>query len=102
MTIADLKFPSESNMPTSIKALVDHFRCPERFLRLHLAEPLSADRGYFRFGPGIICYGQSSRGFRSSQIGAGLYDALSDMVTGEDSIDVSFNPTEVIDNLRLE
>jgi hypothetical protein len=89
-------------MPNLIQALVDHFRCPEHFLPLRLIEPMSDDVGYFRFGADVICFGQSSRGFRSPKVDAGLYDALNDIAVGQDSIDISFNPTEVIDNLRLE
>ena len=54
------------------RALVDHYRCPERLVTMALAGDLSSDSGYFRFGTGVS-YGQSSSGFRSSELTA-LHD----------------------------
>src|SRR5205809_8170 len=45
-----------------------YFRCPENIVQLELVGPLSADSGYFLFGPEAICYGTSSSGFRSRQL----------------------------------
>ena len=83
------------------RALVDYYRCPAEFVTMSLAGELSADSGYFRFGPNI-CYGQSSSGARASGPGDGLYDALSAVTTDEGLLRLPFDPSQVVDNLRLE
>jgi hypothetical protein len=85
-----------------IRALVDHYRCPAEFLDCELSGPLSTDSGYFRFGPDAICYGRTSNGYRTPDAGALLYGALHDLETVGSTLRLPFNPTEVIDNLRLE
>ena len=83
------------------RALVDYYRCPEEFVKMSLAGELSADSGYFRFGPNI-CYGQSSYGTRSS-VPAGALDDVASAVTAEASLlRVPFDPSQIVDNLRLE
>ena len=83
-------------------ALLDRYRCPEEFLQFELVGRLSADSGYFRFGPAAICYGRTSTGYRSSDADALLYRALPDLKTKDSTVLLPFNPTEVIDNLRFE
>jgi hypothetical protein len=68
---------------------------------MSLSGDLSGDSGYFRFGPNI-CYGQSSCGFRSLAPSDGLYDTASAVAAGPSFLRVPFDPTQVIDNLRLE
>src|SRR5208282_724742 len=83
-------------------ALVDHYRCPESFAGFKLTDHLSDDTGYFRFGQNTICYGQSAAGFRASDADSVLYDALEDVTADGSTVCLPFNPTDVIDNLRLE
>ena len=82
--------------------LLDHYRCPDSFADFALTGKLSEDAGYFRFGQDTICYGQSASGFRASRADAVLYDVLSDITTHGSTVLLPFNPTDVIDNLRLE
>lgn len=84
------------------RALLDRYRCPEEFLDFELADPLSADPGYFRFGHEAICYGRTSTGYRAPDADALLYSTLRDLQTSGSTLRLPFNPTEVIDNLRLE
>ncbi len=83
-------------------ALADHYRCPAEFLDFELAGPLSTDSGYFRCGPGAICFGRTSNGYRTPDAGELRYDALHDLEIAGSTLRLPFNPTEVIDNLRLE
>lgn len=83
------------------RALVDYYRCPEQFVKMALAGELSADSGYFRFGPNI-CYGQSSCGSRSPSLADGLYDTAPAVTAEAGLLRVPFDPSQVIDNLRLE
>jgi len=83
-------------------ALIDHYRCPDDFAHIQLKGVLSEDVGYFRFGRDTICHGRSTSGFRASRADGVLYDALRDVSTSDLSLSLPFDPTEVIDNLRLE
>ena len=84
------------------QALVDRYRCREEFLDFELAGPLSADSGYFRFGHDAICYGRTSNGHHATDADGLLDDALNDLETVGSTLQLPFNPTEVINNLRLE
>ncbi len=84
------------------QALIDRYRCPESLVKFDLSGSLSKEAGYFRFGQDTICYGRSATGFRASRADGVLYDALKDVTTNGSNPVLSFDPTEVIDNLRLE
>ena len=83
-------------------ALADYYRCPDGFADFKLQGQLSDDVGYFRFGPNTICYGRSSSGFRANRADDLLYDVLKDATTNGSNAVLPFDPTELIDNLRLE
>src|ERR1017187_6364947 len=80
----------------------DHYRCPEDFLTFDLAGKLSAEQGYFRFGRNAVCYGRSSSGTRVQEFNDSLYDVRADVVVENGYVNLPFNPTEVVNNLRLE
>ena len=83
-------------------ALVNHYRCPVYFTDIEVKGPLSSDIGYFRFGQDTICYGHSASGFRASRPDGVLYDAFEDVATNCSNVLLPFDPTDIIDNLRLE
>ena len=83
------------------RALVDYYRCPAEFVEMSLAGELSHDSGYFRFGRNI-CYGRTSSGTRASGPGGTLYDTLSALSAADGLLQLPFDPSEVVDNLRLE
>ena len=84
------------------QALIDRYRCPESLVKFELIGNLSKEAGYFRFGQDTICYGRSATGFRASRADGVLYDALKDATTSGSNPVLSFDPAEIIDNLRLE
>jgi len=84
------------------QAVTDHYRCPQGFLDSVIAGPLSADEGYFRFGPNAICYGRSRSGALGARPELTLYDTLRDVTFDDGNLGLPFDPTEIIDNLRLE
>ena len=84
------------------RALIDRYRCPESLAEYCLSAELSRDLGYFRFGHGAICYGQSTAGFRSKNPTYHMYDACEDVEVDGTTIRLPFDPISVIDNLRLE
>jgi hypothetical protein len=87
--------------PVIERALVDYYRCPEQLVTMALAGELSSDSGYFRFGTNV-CYGQSSSGSRSSVLTDALYDTAPAVRAEVGVLRVPFDPSQVIDNLRLE
>ena len=82
-------------------ALLDRYRCPEDYLKFVLAGQLSSDKGYFRFGPDV-CFGRTCRGERQLYVEPPLYDVLDDVAMPDANVYLQFDPTEIIDNLRLE
>src|SRR5437899_1235987 len=84
------------------QAIADYYRCPEILANCQLAGRLSAEPGYFCFGPETICYGNSASGFRSKQVTGPLYDALPDVTTGSGTVRLPLDPHEIIENLRHE
>jgi len=82
--------------------LTDHFRCPEEFVDLHVNEGLSTDAGYFNFGDDVICYGQCASRMPARKVTDPLHDALQDVNIDGSSLQLPFNPIQVVNNLRHE
>lgn len=85
-----------------IAALTEHYRCPDEFLSLELNGQLSADSGYFRFDEGTVCYGRSTSGYRSDGVRSQLYCTSQDVRSDGPTVQLPFDPTEIINNLRRE
>lgn len=83
------------------KHFYDYYRCPESQGKLALRETPSAARGYFRFN-NAVCFGRCSGGSMSSSAESALHDAFADTKTGDGTIYLPFDLTEVMDNLRCE
>jgi hypothetical protein len=84
------------------QAVRDHYRCPGNFLDFVLRGELSPGEGYFQFGPDTVGYGRSWPGGRKDRVQSALHDALVDTAIHDGKLRLPFDPTEVIDNLRLE
>jgi hypothetical protein len=82
--------------------LLDYFRCPEGFIDFSVDERISSEARYFLFGPNTTCYGRSVCKTAKAEVGSLPHDLLAEVLIGEDKITLPFDPTEVIDNLRLE
>ncbi len=98
-------FSSESASEKADKleqAANDHYRCPENFFDFNLGGQLSVHEGYFQFGQNITCYGRSCSGVRGPSVESYLYDMLTEVHVDDAKLGLPFNPTEIIDNLRLE
>ncbi len=79
----------------------DRYRCPATFLDFVLNGELSHESGFFRFGPDATCYGRSSSGV-AQKLDSPLCDALAYAVAENGQVRLPFDPSDVIDNLRLE
>jgi len=84
------------------QAVNERYRCPENFFGFVLNEQLSSESGYFRFGPNAICYGRSCSGALGFGPESALYDAIGDVAVDDGKLGLPFDPTEIVDNLRLE
>jgi hypothetical protein len=84
------------------RALLERYRCSDKVAEYSLNGALSRDSGFFRFGPSAVCYGQSAAGSRAKRPVGSLYDACSDASVGASSVALPFDPSQIIDNLRLE
>ena len=87
--------------PAGIR-LLEYFRCPEEFADLGVNGTISNEAGFFQFGSGITCYGRCSGGPPIRNVTTHL-PIRSDFVKFERGrLDLPFDFTEVVDNLRLE
>jgi peptidoglycan/xylan/chitin deacetylase (PgdA/CDA1 family) len=84
------------------RALLERYRCSEKLAEFSLHGPLSRDEGFFRFGTSAICYGPSAAGARARLPAENLYDTSADAHVGTPCLDLPFDPSQIIDNLRLE
>jgi hypothetical protein len=91
-----------ANVTAETQAVNDRYRCPEKSLDFGINKQLFADAGYFLFGPNTTCYGRSSLGAGASQPDSCLRDAITDVSKKDGRLSFPFNPTEIIENLRLE
>jgi hypothetical protein len=81
---------------------VDHYRFSDGLEPFTLRGPLSRDSGYFRFGPDVVCYGRSSSGAGARRATDELHDAQMDVVGAGATLELPFDPSEIIGNLRYE
>ena len=82
--------------------MAQYFRCPERYLKVATAGPLSKEEAFVRFGGESLCYGQLVRGTPSPILNGKLYDVISHAVTKNGTTYLPFDVTQIVDNLRLE
>src|SRR5215469_8056362 len=81
------------------EALNEYYRCPEGFVDCLLAGPLPAEEAYFQFGRKTL-YGRNCRG--EGGVGRELvYNALLNTARYGRLV-LEFDPSEVMQNLRLE
>ena len=84
------------------RTFVDCYRCPEEFARCFIDGEPSRHLGHFLFGPEAICYGSISKGAVQRSPNGELHDALNDAVVESGALHLSFDPDQVVDNLRFE
>jgi hypothetical protein len=79
-----------------------YFRCPENSVTLHPGNLPDAASGFFSFGKDVLCYGKARHTCRTAAPLQALYDASRDVSLHDGTLDLPFDPTEVISNLREE
>ena len=89
---------------TVIQTLLDYYRISVDSLGdISLtASSMSSDIGFFQFGEKSICYGRCQSGVAAAVAGSGAFDASKSVRRDGSTIQLPFDFTEVVDNLRLE
>lgn len=85
------------------QAFLDYYRCPDFYIDFKLADgqPNGNRQGYFEFGSGVFCYGRSGLD-GCERVTDSLSDVLPQVQIEGSTCFLTFNPTEVADNLRYE
>jgi hypothetical protein len=88
-----------SGMGALQRVLIERYRSPESLLRLGLLEPLREEKVFFRYGQNLLCYGRGRARHGSTRQ---LHDAAEDTLVRGSVPFLSFDPSEVVENLRNE
>ena len=85
------------------QAFLDYYRCPQAEARFKIVNGSANANGpgYFAFGPDLVCYGKSGSVGYEKAVDA-LHDVLQHARIEGDSCFLTFNPTEIANNLRYE
>lgn len=84
------------------KALLEYFRCPETYADFALSGDLCPGEGYFRFGPDLIGYGQTSLGNYAETPERSMGDVMQHVRMEGSTCFIPFSPSAVVENLQLE
>ena len=84
------------------QAFLAHFRCPDEAADFRLGGTLRKDVGYFRFGEGVDCYGQSCENSLSPEYRIQLDNVSRCIKVEGSSVTLPFDPDQVVDNFRRE
>jgi hypothetical protein len=86
------------------QSLLDYYRIPMDSLGgvSHSADAAAGDAGYFHFGQGNICYGRCASGVAADLAGSSAFNAEQDVRRNGTAIQLPFDFTEVVENLRQE
>lgn len=85
-----------------VQQLTEYYRCPEEYALFALRDTLSGSPGYFGFGHNTLCYGRYIGRQPASRADDQHFDAFPDMEAKNGTVYLPFDPSEVVDNLRLE
>src|SRR5262245_13419019 len=77
------------------------YRCAEEYDIFRVGGNLTSAPSFFKFGDDAVCYGRTSEE-RASKAPGDLYDASQDIVYDGRNVLLSFDPGEVIENIRCE
>jgi peptidoglycan/xylan/chitin deacetylase (PgdA/CDA1 family) len=86
---------------TQSNPIEQHYRCAEQIAGFQLTGRLKDRKGFFRLGPDVVCYGQTT-GDTSSVVNGDLFDASKHFEKNGRTIALPFDPAQVLENLRYE
>jgi hypothetical protein len=84
------------------QAFLHYFRCPDTAADFRLGGELQKESGFFRFGEGVDCYGQSSVRRPAANYHAQLEDVSCAAKIERRHVTLPFDPDQVAENLRFE
>ena len=87
-----------------IQTLLDYYRIPVESLDV-ISLPTDfgpGEIGFFQFGRGSLCYGRCKTGVAANAAGSAEFNALNGVLRRGTTIELPFDFTEVVENLRLE
>jgi peptidoglycan/xylan/chitin deacetylase (PgdA/CDA1 family) len=84
------------------RAFEEFYRCPEGMIDLAPVGEPSGGPGFFRFSPQAMGYGRLAGGGGKQKANAELPDVSGQVSVSGSTVRLPFDPTEVLDNLRLE
>ncbi len=84
------------------RRLLERYRLPENGVSMTCDAGLPAQQGFFKLGEDTICYGATSSGLLASSIGGELFDASGDFSSDNGTLNLPFDPDQVLDSLLLE
>jgi hypothetical protein len=82
--------------------LSDYYRVPAQGLGRVRTPQLSGENGFFQFGPEVTCFGQSESGVSPNFEDARLYDASKNIHLTSGEVHLTFDPSQVVENLHRE
>lgn len=95
--------PASAGITSSTcQAAQERYHCQPGMPEFESSEQLTGPNGFFRFGPNVVCYGQSTLVVPSPTITGRLFDASKHVCTNRKTIGLPFDANQVIDNLRYE
>ena len=80
----------------------EHFRCPQDVPSFTVASRLSEGSGFFRLNTDTICFGQCSSVVPAPSVAEARNIASEHVELNTESIQLPFDPVQIVDNLRLE
>src|SRR5215471_21364871 len=89
-----------SALTKAASPLQEYFRCLD-LPPFGLSGSLGKSSGFFQFGPGIICYGQTT-GETRPIVNGWLFDASKEVRTNGSGTLLPFDMAQVVNNLRYE
>jgi hypothetical protein len=100
----ECNFEADRPDQTVIQTLLDYYRIPVESLGgISLtADSAPGETGFFQFGKSNICYGRCKTGVAADVAGSADFNALQHVHRHGTSIQLPFDFTEVVENLRLE
>ncbi len=91
---------SASVITKAASPLQDYFRCLD-LPPFGLSGSLGKNSGFFQFGPGVICFGQTT-GETRPIVNGWLFDAAKEVRTSGNGTLLPFDMKQVVNNLRYE
>jgi hypothetical protein len=82
-------------------SILEHYRCPEEIPEFGLKGNPNSSKGFFRFGPNAVCYGEVA-GVVRPYVNGNLFDASRAVQLRAGSVELPFDADAVLDNLRYE